>query len=214
MVRPKLAAKKPKELLALLERNDAKKLTEALSLLFGWGIRNRDYLPVLGMLLSHKDPEVLRLTLGIMMNHKQLPRKEFLQLKKHLPVFRELAPVQFNALELIVALSGPTEELVPHLRAYLSQWPEETCDLIVKFGPVAKGLVPDLIRIVQTDDWDEIWAAIDAIGAIGSAAEDAVPILKELTRHKSGVITGRACVALEKITGISRKSWPRGPGAG
>jgi hypothetical protein len=225
---PRVSPKKPDELLSLLKGNNVNELKEALSLLYSWGIREVDYLPVLGLLLSHDDPEVLRYTLGMMRHHEELPHKEFLQLKQHLPTLRKFASigkeqdpslsewsvVRFSALELIVALCGPSQDLVPHLRDYLVRWPEEACDLIYKFGPIAKDLVPDLIRMLQAEeDSDTTWAMVDAVGAIGPAAQEAVPILEKLTKHRSGVITGRACIALENITGTSRYAWPRGPDA-
>jgi hypothetical protein len=201
------------ELLTLVEFGNLDQLKDALSVLHLHGIAKAKYLPALGKLLATNDSEVLRLTLGIMMNFEQCSRGEFEQLKRYLPEFHQLAATQFGALALIVALSGPAEELVPKLRSYLCRFPEEGCDLVHKFGPVARGLVPDLIELLESDEWDDIWAAIDAIWAIGPAAAAAVPMLEKLTKHESGVITGRACIALEKITGKSRESWPRGPNA-
>jgi hypothetical protein len=201
----------PEALFSLAQRNKVKQLRSGLSLLHAWGTRNDKYIPVLGMFLFHDDNEVLRLTLGVLRNYERRAPKAFGKLTKYLLVFHELAPTQFTALELIVALQGPRPELMPYLKKYLSRYVEETCDLIVRCGAGARELVPDLIRTLKsTNNWDEIWAAVDPLGAIGKRARPAIPILKELAaKHESGVITGRACVALERITGISRNRWPR-----
>ncbi len=212
MTIPKIAPINPVDLLSLAAGNDPQFLKKQLDLLQSWGITGPDYVPVLGAMLSHENKDVVRVVLGIMLNYQLfLPRKEFMQLEKYLPVFHELAPTQFCALELIVGLSGATPDLVPYLKGYLARYPEEACDLIVQFGPLAAALVSDLIKLIEKDDWDETWAAVDALAAIGKPAEEAVPVLKKLTKHKSGIITGSACVALESITGISRDHWPRGP---
>ena len=209
-----VTAKSPGELAMLVERDELAPLKGALSLLHSWGIHGAKYLPVLERLLFHTDPEVVRLTLGIMLNFERRPTKRFLRLRERLPTFQKLLGTQPLALNLIVGLNGPTRKLVPHLKKYLWRYPEEGCDLVYRFGPVAKELVPDLIRLIKkSKDWDDTWAAVDALGAIGPAAKKAVPVLKKLTKHKSGVITGQACVALERITGISRYSWPQGPDA-
>jgi hypothetical protein len=216
MTKRKITHRSAGELGELLERGQLKPLKDALSLLHSWGIHGAKYLPVLGKLLSHSDQEVVRLTMGIMLNYELFKSKKFIQFKEHLPVFQKLATTespgstQFLALDLIVKLIGPTRQLVPLLKKGLSRYPEEACDVVCRFGPVASDLFPDLIRLLKkSKDWDETWAAVDALGAIGHSAKNAVPILKELIKHKSGVIMGRACVALEKITGISRYRWPR-----
>jgi hypothetical protein len=202
------------ELRSLHKQGNVDQLKEALSVLHYRGIRDPQCIPVLGALLSSEDDEVLRLTLGVMMNFERSPRSEcFVRLREYLPVFHQVAPKQLGALELIVALAGPSEELVPCLKEYLARFPEETCDVAYQFGPLAKDLVPGLIGLCRNDDWDTIWAAVDALGAIGPAAKEAVPMLEMLTNHKSGLITGRACVALESITGKPRGSWSRGPTA-
>ena len=212
----KATAASPDDLRQLAENKQPEQLKGALSLLHSWGVRTPDYLPVLEKLLLSEDPEVLRLTLGIMLNFERGPRKHFLQLKNQLATLQKLATTEtsmpnarFLALELIVKLAGPTQMLVPHLREFLYRWPEEASDVICLFGPLAKDLVPDLIKAIEGDDWDTTWALVDALGAIGPEAKSAVPTLTKLTMHKSGVISGRACVALEQITGKPRTSWPK-----
>src|SRR5437016_14010063 len=86
----KATAKNAEELLSLMQRNQLEELKSALSLLHSWGKRDSQYLPVLGTLLSHQDPEVLRLTLGIMLNYEQSSVNEFLQVKKYLPALQNL----------------------------------------------------------------------------------------------------------------------------
>src|SRR5262245_23691501 len=214
MTKRKVTHKSASELRDLVERNELKPLKDALSLLHCWGIHGAKYLPVLEDLLHHADPEVVRLTLAVMLNFELKAKKTFLRLRECLPTFQKLVGKQPLALDVIVGLSRPSRKLVPSLKKYLWWYPEDGCDLVYRFGPVASKLVPDLIRLIKkSKDWDETWAAVDALGAIGPSAKKAVPILKKLTKHKSGVITGRACVALEHITGISRHSWPRGPDA-
>src|SRR5262249_22544889 len=146
MASSKPTTKTPAELRSLAEQEELNELKEALSLLHCWGIHDPEYLPVLGRLLSHKDPEVLRRTLGIMLNYDRYQVNEFEQLKEHLPVFRELLSTQPLALDLIVALCGPSLDLVPHLQNQLRLFPEEGSDLVFKFGPMAKDLVPDLMQ--------------------------------------------------------------------
>ena len=212
MTPAKPTAKTASELLSLVQGNQLLELKDALSLLQSWGVRDQEYLPVLAALLAHEDPEVLRLTLSIMLSYEQSPVNEFMQLKEFLPAIEALVGTQFLAVDLIVRLRGPAQNLIPYVKTYLSRYREETCDLICLFGPLAYELVPDLIEIIEgSDEWDEIWAVVDALGTIGPAAQAAAPILKQLTKHRSGVITGSACVALESITGISRHKWPRGP---
>jgi hypothetical protein len=215
MAKSQVRAKTPREIRLLRESNELDELKRALGIIYSWGIHDPEYMPELGMLLYHKDPEVLRFTLGIMLHYELYGAKQFfLQFKEHVPVLQQLASTQFTALELIVALCGPSLDLVPCLRNYLHRFPEEACDLVVKFGPIAKQLVPDLIEVLQLDDWDTVWAAADATASIGPAARKAVPVLKRLLKHKSGVVTGSVSVALESITGIPRDRWPRGPDAG
>lgn len=209
------SAKTPVELDALAERNDLDELKDSLSLLHSWGVHEPAYLPVLEKLLFHTDPEVLRLTLGVMGNFTRHDRKRCIALNKHVPRFASLLTAEprqaATALEILVALRGPAEDLVPHVREYLHRFLEEACDLIVTFGSLAKDLVPDLLQTLEEDDWDTRWAAVDAIGAIGPAACDAVPALVRLLRHPSGVVTGSASAALERITGVSAGNWLRGP---
>src|ERR1041385_1996517 len=90
MSEPIPTAASPLELQSFVDSQQTGHLKEALSLLHSWGIRKPDYLPVLEGLLSSEDQDVLRLSLGIMLNFERGPRKQFLRLKNQLPVLEKL----------------------------------------------------------------------------------------------------------------------------
>ena len=78
-------------------------------------------------------------------------------------------------------------------------------DALVKAGPKAKPVIPDLIKLLGDKDAQVTWAtlhAVDVLGAIGPDARDATPAL--LARVKpmfGGGYQDRLAVALAKIDG-------------
>ena len=66
-------------------------------------------------------------------------------------------------------------------------------------GPAAQDAVPDLIRVLQDEDWQVEQAAAKALGEVGPAAKDAVPELTRLLRDKSAEVRETAARALERI---------------
>jgi len=75
------------------------------------------------------------------------------------------------------------------------------CDIIGEMGPIAKDAIPELISIIQDVDRDAdvSWAAIDALGSIGSDAAIAVPSLIRALARESCILPDAAISALSRI---------------
>ncbi len=77
--------------------------------------------------------------------------------------------------------------------------PEEACDIISEIGPSAREAVPRLITLLACEDYDTLWAVVDALAAIGPDAADAIPDLIRRLEHESGLVASGAAAALAKI---------------
>lgn len=107
------------------------------------------------------------------------------------------------ALEQLRELGTAPAETVPALLTLLDEAPEPVCDALCALGPAGVPAVPALIRFLEAerDYWDGCWAAVDALGAIGPGAAAAIPILREMIRHDSPLVRGRAEKALAAVAG-------------
>lgn len=107
------------------------------------------------------------------------------------------------ALEQLRELGAGAGELLPALLGLMDESPEAVCDAVCALGPAGAPAVPALIRFLEEERefWDGCWAAVDALGAIGPGAAAALPILREMTRHESPLVRGRAEKALASVGG-------------
>ncbi|MDR1195636.1 MAG: HEAT repeat domain-containing protein [Endomicrobium sp.] len=110
------------------------------------------------------------------------------------------------------ALKGGANETVPALIKMLTR-KDEIKDLVKKviadIGPAAKSKVPELKALTDAKNPFEIRiAAIDALAAMGSQANDAVPVLIPLLQDKNHTIKTASANALTKIGKPSNESVP------
>ncbi len=87
------------------------------------------------------------------------------------------------------------------------RWREEVCYLIYEMGPAAAPVVPTLIRCLGEPDahadGDQTWPVVEALGAVGPDAAEAVPSLVSLLSNQSSAVAGSAARALGRIGGAA-----------
>jgi len=107
-------------------------------------------------------------------------------------VFAKLAP---DCPELIPAAARLLPALTPHDRGVL-------VSALGKYGPAAKGVVPDLLAVLKDEAGFPPHREIaEALGAIGPAARAALPELNTLLDHRDLRVALAAKRALERIEG-------------
>jgi HEAT repeat protein len=101
------------------------------------------------------------------------------------------------------------EPLVEVVRAALKSpgWSVQTsgAKAASEMGPVAAAIVPELIAIAQTAERESaIESAANALGHIGPAAREAVPVLMDLLDHEEPDVVLQAAFALGRIGPAAR----------
>jgi hypothetical protein len=77
---------------------------------------------------------------------------------------------------------GGIESLARQLRDGSVPERRDAADRLCRLGAAAASAIPALMQAVESDDWQTGVAAIEALGAIGLAAEPAVPVLSDVLR--------------------------------
>lgn len=116
-----------------------------------------------------------------------------------LPSLQKLAKKNKLVAITIWKISHNLDLIMPLLIDLAKEPSEELCDLIYDIGPDAAPIVPFLRKALDDADADLRWAAVDALGAIGDRAEEAISDLVRMLADKSGVVAGRAAHALAKF---------------
>jgi HEAT repeat protein len=122
----------------------------------------------------------------------------------------EILDVRYDAWAAIGKIDPPPAGTAKQLAVDLAakrlgdRW--QAARRLEELGPKAGDVLPELIKAVNDVDWGVCIAAIDAIGAVGAAAKDAVePVALAAEYHKIDVqyrrvrIRSRAAVALGRI---------------
>ncbi len=184
--------------------NNSQELKGCLSLAFSWGEKlPLDLLSPLEDFLFHKDSELVRYVIQNVLQYKKNAKQAvplFLRIAKKETDYEYSDATRFAAVNAIWEISQDADLVIPFLNDYIKAFPEEGCDLVTKVGNASKEVVDRLIKVIENQDCDEIWAAVDALGALGPTAAIAKPSLLKLTKHQSGLISQRAITALKKIS--------------
>lgn len=191
------------KILALSSAEDSAALKEEIYLCFIWGLKlPAEVLPVLRPLLSRDDAEFVRWTINVIGRIGKRASGCLEDLFRVAEIEdRTWQAARFAAVNAIWLVSGDAKLVAPFLLSYIETYPEEACDLIAKTKTAPKEVVSALTKLLEKDDWDELWAAVDALGALGKRASAAKPALLRLTRHKSGAISQRAIEAVMRVGG-------------
>ncbi len=185
----------------LIQGQISEELKQNLYLAFTYGtVFPLSLLMPLGTLLSQDDAELVRYVIHIVKKYKKkawdlLPALIKIANNKS----KGLEATRFSAVNAIWEISGDPDLVSPFFSDFIDVYPDDGCDLVTRVGKSPKEIIPKLIRVLENEDWDIKWAAVDALGALGRNAAIAKPFLLKLTQHKSAIISGRATEALRKI---------------
>jgi len=187
------AAEMERNLRRHMKSGNTKALVHQLVMIRISGIRPLSWLPLFQELLEkRRNDDIIRHTCVIVEDYGS-------KAERCLPRLIELSDRCIAPIDAVWAITKDCRLVLPQMGRYVERFPEEACDLICQIGPDAADLVPHIIKVLGRDDWDEMWAAVDALGAIGPKASVALPILRKLRKHKSGVISSRATIAIASI---------------
>jgi HEAT repeat protein len=97
------------------------------------------------------------------------------------------------AAEALWSIERNPQTIVPTLIAEMEYSAEEVCDLAYTMGASARALLPNLIEVLQNEDyWDTQWAAADAISRVAIGDPSVIPLLLDTLNHSSSRIRSAA----------------------
>jgi HEAT repeat protein len=106
-----------------------------------------------------------------------------------------------SAASALWRIEGQADSIVPALRRIFDDYGEGVCDLICELGPAASPLIPDVIKALAEENWDQQWAAADALRAIASSDQMVLPSLLDALAHPSPIVRSASARALA-ATGV------------
>ena len=151
-------------------------------------------------LYRHPDPGLHPIA-ALMLKRKALSSERIeLFLRKLCWDNRDYKEVLYLNDQLHVEGTNLVKYFVPLLKTPATGLRQKTVGTLQQMGPNAAPALKDLM-ITATNDWDEDirYLAVEAIGAIGPAAKEAVPLLLELTGAEQRRMRAAARKALQQI---------------
>jgi HEAT repeat protein len=103
------------------------------------------------------------------------------------------------AAKALWKIDGRVTESLPVLARLFDEYGESVCDAICEIGPAAGPLIHEVIKALQSDNWDLQWAAADALGAISSSEPEVLAVLATSLGHASPIVRAAAARALAQI---------------
>ncbi|MDH0866647.1 HEAT repeat domain-containing protein [Mitsuaria sp. GD03876] len=87
----------------------------------------------------------------------------------------------------------------PLLPALTRVFDESVCDFITVIGAPAAPLLPQMLALLASEDWDAQWAAADALAAVASGDPAVVDALMSSLGHDSPIVRSSTARALARI---------------
>lgn len=97
------------------------------------------------------------------------------------------------------AIEGRTESFMAAIERSHPIADESLCDFICALGPAATPLVPKVLAALAEEDWDQQWAAADALCAIACPETAVVQALMDALGHPSPVVQSASARALASL---------------
>lgn len=107
------------------------------------------------------------------------------------------------AASALWAIEGRTESFMAAIERSHPIADESLCDFICALGPAATPLVPKVLAALAEEDWDQQWAAADALCAIACPDPAVVHALLDALGHPSPIVRSASARALASLGSIS-----------
>lgn len=107
--------------------------------------------------------------------------------------------LQLRAAEAIWKITCRVDQILPVLGRLMQDNGESVCDIVCEIGAPASPLISELVKALETEDWDLQWAAADALGAVASNGPQVITALIDAFAHDSSLVRSAARRALVKV---------------
>ncbi len=145
--------------------------------------------PALAMKLPVRSREIAIATISKLMDMREMQ------------LHAGLEAIRLEDTDFVPALGHALSDEDPSVR-------EEAVRLLIKLGPRAAPVAPDVIKLLgNSDSWSKTKAAL-ILGKIGPQASNAVPVLVPMLKEENQQVRLKAAVALGRIGPAASKSVP------